>query len=166
MFAESSAANQQLDAVGLEPAQPCFDQLVAALRDGRVARIDGDAERTRRLRPTPRRGDQSHAVSEHRRTEHRQKNRGGEHGGEHPAVRPQLSGVDRASIVGLVDALERGTGEPLDQSAGERIAPRRPRARPLHLHRGEHGGLERMLMLLEIQRHLIVAELGAEAAGR
>ena len=80
-------------------------------------------------RAAPRRGDQPQAVPQHRRAEHRQQHRGGDHRGENAAVRPQLAGVDRASVIRLVHALERGVRQPIDERRRAHASPTLPRRR-------------------------------------
>ena len=58
-----------------------------------------------------------------------------------------------------VHALDRGLDQPADQR-------RRPVARPLgRFHRGEDGGFERRLVLLEIERDLLVGDLARQRPG-
>ena len=75
-FAESALRTSSSTLIRLEAAQPRFDQLVAALRDRDVARIDRDAEQAHRLRAcsTAPRSDCS-AVPQHLRAEHREQQR-------------------------------------------------------------------------------------------
>ena len=102
-------------------------------------------------------------VPQHRRTEHREQQaprRAPRR--ESPPFDLQLARVDRPSVAGLVYALERGARQPVDD---RRRAQRRHLAAraPLCISTAVITvALSDSLVLLEIERDLIVAELGQE----
>jgi hypothetical protein len=152
------AAHQELDVVRLKSAQPRLEQLVAALGDRDVPRLDENAEQARRLGVVPRHRDETHAVAQHRRAEHRDQERGGGDGGQETAVRPQLAGVDRLAVGDDVDALERRARQTVNERRRTKTGRRTRGTTRMHLDGRQNGRLERFLMLLEIERDLFVAE--------
>ena len=150
-----AAAHEQVDVVGVEPEQPGGDRLVGPARHGGVARQHLDLVRARRLDVADGSQQRGDAVPQVVGAEDEQHHGRGRGGAEQPGRPRQPAALDGAPHVHVAH-LRHGR---LDQAPHDQrrvIATRGPLALAALLDGAQHDGLQRRLVLLQVERDPLV----------